>query len=342
MKRILLTLLCAIALTAPAQVYHQLLTGGTNYVAADTVNTYSGLVVNTRNASLLSLQMKFKALDTSTDNVVATIDGSVDGASYVAGALGPLVVAADGTNTAVGITNLDVSAYLFIRVRYVTNASATVAVTNLAIAATTKVGVDPWSPISIANGGTAGATAAAARANLAVPAATSGSLTNVSLYGAKITGSFTNVGLTASLPVFTDANKVLVSKSAADTLAALGTGVSTNGNMSGMTLHGSTTNSALTASLPVFTDANKVLASVSIANTLLALGIQSGSATSAADGAVTNTFTTAFASAPVVVLTPTGETAPTLQYVVTNVSATAFITVGDAAGTYSWIAIGAP
>jgi hypothetical protein len=71
--------------------------------------------------------------------------------------------------------------------------------------------------------------------------------------------------LTASLPVFTDANKKLVSKSVANTRTALGLGTADNPTFAGETLSG------LTASLPVFTDANKALISKSIADTQTAL-----------------------------------------------------------------------
>jgi len=88
-----------------------------------------------------------------------------------------------------------------------------------------------------------------------------------------ITGKdLTISGLTASLPVFTDANKKLESKSVADTRTALGLGTADSPTFASPTVTGLTA-SGLTASLPVFTDGSKNLASKSIADTLTALGV---------------------------------------------------------------------
>ena len=90
-------------------------------------------------------------------------------------------------------------------------------------------------------------------------------------------GNITDSGLTASLPVFSDANKKLVSKSIADTLTALGLGdwFDQAVKAASSPTFGNITDSGLTASLPVFSDANKKLVSKSIADTLTALGLTS-------------------------------------------------------------------
>ena len=80
-------------------------------------------------------------------------------------------------------------------------------------------------------------------------------------------GDITDSGLTASLPVFTDGSKKLVSKSVADTRTALGVGTGDTPTFAGETLSG------LTASLPVFTGASKELVSKSVVDTRAALGV---------------------------------------------------------------------
>jgi len=79
--------------------------------------------------------------------------------------------------------------------------------------------------------------------------------------------------------------------------------------------------------------------SVSAAKT--ALGIQSGSITNADDGTVTNTFSTAFSSAPIVVASQRGLNTTTTN--VLTVTSSNFIFQSGAPGKIiNWIAVGAP
>jgi hypothetical protein len=72
-----------------------------------------------------------------------------------------------------------------------------------------------------------------------------------------------------------------------------------------------------------------------------ALGIQSGSITNSADGTVTNTFTTAFSSAPIVVAAQTGLNTTTTN--VLTVTASNFVyQSGAPSKVINWIAVGAP
>lgn len=71
------------------------------------------------------------------------------------------------------------------------------------------------------------------------------------------------------------------------------------------------------------------------------LGIQSGSVTTSANGTVTNTFGTAFASAPVVVISQTGSACTTTN--ILTVTATGFVyNAGAPSIVVKWIAVGAP
>lgn len=94
------------------------------------------------------------------------------------------------------------------------------------------------------------------------------------------------------------------------------------------------------ASLPVFTDASKNLTNHTISTTLLLLGIQAGTVAAAADGTITQAFTSAYSSAPVVVVgsTATNENAHLLSATTSNFIA-ATLTAGS---NINWIAIGPP
>ena len=189
---LLVAALAVIAQSTSAQVYWQLLSGTTNNVLGSQTGTYTTLIVNSRNARAMAVQESFK-LDTSGSSAVVThIDGSLDGANWVTDAFGPLSITGNGTSAVVGVTNFDASGYLAVRVHTVVNGNIA-NLTNLVIAASTKVGVDAYS------------------------------------------------GLSASLPVWTDANKLISTPTVAAALAALGLVPSTNGTMWGMTLLGTVT-----------------------------------------------------------------------------------------------------
>ncbi len=79
----------------------------------------------------------------------------------------------------------------------------------------------------------------------------------------------------------------------------------------------------------------------SAATAKTALGIQAGQATTAADGTVTNTFATAFTSAPKVVLQPVGSFGPTNNLV--SVTTSNFVcNIGEPSIVVHYIAVGAP
>lgn len=94
----------------------------------------------------------------------------------------------------------------------------------------------------------------------------------------------------------------------------------------------------VTGILPI---ANGGTATNTAAGAKTKFGIQSGTATTAADGTVTNTFATDFASAPVVVTTPVNNVTPTNTVV--SVTTSNFVhKAGVASLTINWVAIGAP
>ncbi len=74
-----------------------------------------------------------------------------------------------------------------------------------------------------------------------------------------------------------------------------------------------------------------------------ALGVQSGTATTATDGTVTNTFGTAFSAIPIVTVTQVGSLTATVTNWLVSVTPTNFVLNSGAPGRSNmWIAVGAP
>lgn len=103
----------------------------------------------------------------------------------------------------------------------------------------------------------------------------------------------------------------------------------------------------LTASKPVMTDASKKLVSTNywpisfggtgattVSNALNNFTIQRGSVTTTADGTITNTFTTAYAAAPVVLVSPTTN----VVAFVSGITTTNCIISGETNGVIKWVA----
>ena len=127
----------------------------------------------------------------------------------------------------------------------------------------------------------------------------------------------------------------------------LGVSAQSGGAYSNITVVGASiktvTNSDFTASLPVWADADKILVTKTIANAKLALGIQTGTCITGAGGKITNTFSTAFSSAPNVTISQTGLGTYSPTNAVMFVTTTNFaVNTSDANVTNQWIAIGAP
>ena len=189
--------------------------------------------------------------------------------------------------------------------------------------------------VGVSYGGTGTNSIAGIRSVLGVATNVGGAFTNMSINGQ------TNVNMTASLPVWTDVNKMLTNFSLADTRATLGVPTNSGGFVTNLSINGQT-NVNMTASLPAFTDANKMLTNHSIANTKILLGIQAGQCVSTATGYVTNTFPTAFSAAPNVVATQFGTVVNPTNIVV-SVTTTQFILYSQVVSvSNTWVAIGAP
>jgi len=125
----------------------------------------------------------------------------------------------------------------------------------------------------------------------------------------------------------------------------IGTGYITNGVFTGTASFDAITftnmYTGVTNGSYLTTDANSKLVLKTVAQAKVLLGIQSGTCTVAADGTVTNTFATAYSTAPNVVVTPLATANYGTNYLV-SVSTTNFIYHGTATVVNHWIAVGAP
>lgn len=79
----------------------------------------------------------------------------------------------------------------------------------------------------------------------------------------------------------------------------------------------------------------------SVSGAKTALGIQAGSVTTADDGTVTNTFSTEFSSAPIVVITAVDSASPT-NFISALTTTNCIITIGEPAIVVHFIAVGVP
>lgn len=80
-----------------------------------------------------------------------------------------------------------------------------------------------------------------------------------------------------------------------------------------------------------------------ILNTVRQLGVDRGSATTSNDGKITNSFNITFASAPIVVTTPSDSAAVVLTNTVYSITTTnCVINLGAHAKVVNWIAVGVP
>ncbi len=182
--------LCALVVQpVSAQLFYPVVLGGTNVVAAATTNTYTAYIT-TRYTRLVGIEERFKMASAATDDIVLHCDGSLDGLTFVNDVFGPYTNAATGVTAQTNVISLDSGAYMLLRLR-LANTAAAVVLTNAYLAGTVK-------DIS------------------------GGTVTDGTFSDPTLTGTVTVSGLTASLPVFTDASKALVSKTVANTLLALG------------------------------------------------------------------------------------------------------------------------
>lgn len=210
-KLFLIPLLVAVGLPVYAQTTWPILDNST----ADATAWRTSTVANVRSSRVATVVYRHKLMAAGTADVEIHLDGSLDGATWVLDAMPGVTNAGTGTTEVSGAVSADTYGYVLLRAR-VYNANS-VALTNVYATAGTKRNIDTTVPLPVALGGTASSTAADARTALGVPAATSGTLTTPTL-----AGNVTASGLTASLPIFTDGSKVLVSKSIANTKLALG------------------------------------------------------------------------------------------------------------------------
>lgn len=111
----------------------QLLTGGTNFVAAATTNSYSSALTLTRQREV-GIQISFASVGTNSSTIKFNFYPSLDNATidrantdYV------LSIPANGTNTVTFVTNQVVGAIGYLSFDSIENPNATKALTNVAV-----------------------------------------------------------------------------------------------------------------------------------------------------------------------------------------------------------------
>ena len=248
----------ATANTAPAQTYFQVARGGTENILAATNHVYS-TYISTPGVRLIGIEERFVMQSAGTDRVILHVDGSITGSSFINDSLGTYTNAATGTTAQTNVVMVDTTGYVMVRLRIV-NESATVAVTNIWLAASAKKTISTAtlagisesavtnsdftaSTVVVSDGNKAMASSTTTATELGYihgltsalqtqlntkAAATNGSIVTPTIANPAISGQ-TNSDLTASLPVFTDANKALATPSIAAARSSLGVAASLNG-----------------------------------------------------------------------------------------------------------------
>jgi hypothetical protein len=142
----ILSLVCLFALVfagpdnAQAQGYNiqTILSGGTNNIAANTLNTY-GTSIPVVRGSTVALQASFKLVGSGTSGVNFLFNRSVDGVIWETNAI-TWTIAATATTTNAATTNITIGSTGFLMLNTSTNNNAT-ATTNLLLKAGQKVGI---------------------------------------------------------------------------------------------------------------------------------------------------------------------------------------------------------
>jgi len=143
MKKLLLTL-SAIALvaflSAPAQAQTATLSTGTNVIAASGTLSPTNAVISIQKHLNLGLQASFALSGTGTGNIVLSFAKSLDGTTFETTPSVTLTIAASGTNTVSGLTNVSMGAVPKLKLVSVTNANTPSTVAGLVVKYAIKPG----------------------------------------------------------------------------------------------------------------------------------------------------------------------------------------------------------
>jgi len=132
-----------LALSAPRAAAQQYLSSpvaglaaGTNNIPATTTSNYNATIGLTKYGDA-ALTINFKLTGSGTENVITTVDQSVDGTNWETKAPFLWTNAANGTTLVSVTTNMNVGAVGYLRLKSINNGSAQ-AVTNLQFLVTVK------------------------------------------------------------------------------------------------------------------------------------------------------------------------------------------------------------
>lgn len=145
MKKIL-SILFLVALTAllfvpaaTAQTYGTITLTTPTIIAASTASNTTQ-VVDCRYNKNVAFTFGFKGANSGTDNVTFALVPSLDGLVFDTTKVIPVIAAANGLTQVYVSTNIDMGAYGWVKLSYMTNASAAVNVTNVTATAALKPG----------------------------------------------------------------------------------------------------------------------------------------------------------------------------------------------------------
>jgi hypothetical protein len=126
MKSILLAIfaVAALAVSAQAQQYSVNTLSTTNAISANTTITPGSVIAATKHLNV-ALQPSFALANSGTANVTFSFARSVDGTTFESTPSVSLVVAANGTNTVTGFTNVSMGAGGYLKLTSVANANST-------------------------------------------------------------------------------------------------------------------------------------------------------------------------------------------------------------------------
>ena len=132
--------LYALALLFPAatavgqyQVITTVLDGTTNHVHALTTSNYTTVVFDTRKQKDLTIEGSFKSTGANTSTMTFTLQPSLDGITFDTTKVWTWTIAATGTSTAVGTTNISTGGAGYVRLASIQNANATYLITNILV-----------------------------------------------------------------------------------------------------------------------------------------------------------------------------------------------------------------
>ena len=130
----------AMAFTTSAQSYDsKVVTLTTNYIAASAASNFNA-VIDAPRASYVGLAITLQANGATTTDATAHIQRSVDRVNWETAGTG-IALKMNGTTATTTISKVDLNGAAYLRLNYITNAHASVIITNITVRAGVKSGL---------------------------------------------------------------------------------------------------------------------------------------------------------------------------------------------------------